>query len=576
MKNAPQLSRWLPLVLLQLVLVLPFLSQPVHMDDVLYIDFARQALKTPWQPYDLSYIFDGRPYADMASHSHPPFVDYWIALLLRLSGSASPPVWILHAGFLIFPLLFLFGMYRLALRFTNYPRLATALAICSPVAILSSHTLMTDYPCLAFSTLGVALFVDAVDRRNYRLAWLSALPLVLAVFCSYFALVVAMLCWVYAVLKRSGSQATVGAPLIPFITIAGWLTYSSLYFGRFVLGRTAQYVVAVGGVGISGIAHKLFVFPIFLAVLLVPLPLLRTFFSSRLRRIGCLVIATAIVLYYDKISAAAGVHYTSPERLLMLILLGIGIAIIFGASVRVWRSRLELKSLHQDQLFLWIWAAAVSVPILALYTSGMCRYLLPLLPALTLIGFCRSSAGEHSKLQRDAVIGICVGAALGIVLSISDFEAASVAPKIAAYFSQALGPWKNRTRFGAEWGVRYHLLENGFQLFLTDADNFKGGDFVILPAEAVPYAVSPEIDTMLVPVLQKSWGARLPLRLMSREAHAGYYSSSWGVLPFSFSKAPVEQITLKQVSYLVERLPDIQLEGAAAGAVLVPRPAPGG
>ena len=80
---------------------------------------------------------------------------------------------------------------------------------------------------------------------------------------------------------------------------------------------------------------------------------------------------------------------------------------------------------------------------------------------------------------------------------------------------------------------------------------------------------------MLVPVSRTSWTSHIPIRLMNQEAHAGFYSSNWGLLPYSFSRAPVETIDLKQVSYLVEKLPESRFENPDGG-VISPVPAPGG
>src|SRR5207237_6772364 len=77
---------WAWILGLQLALVLPFVGQPIHIDDSVYVDIGRNVLKTPWHAHDFSYIFEGRTVADMASHSHPPFVGYWIGLLLWLFG----------------------------------------------------------------------------------------------------------------------------------------------------------------------------------------------------------------------------------------------------------------------------------------------------------------------------------------------------------------------------------------------------------------------------------------------------------------------------------------------------------
>jgi hypothetical protein len=138
---------------LQLFLVLPFIGQAIHLDDPIYIDIGRNALRTPWQAMDFPYCLEGICVPDMASQSHPPFMGYWIGLLIRLLGDGARLNVKLHLGFLIFPLLFAAGMYRLAQRFSALPMLATALAITSSSSVVMSHNLMPDYPNLACWTI---------------------------------------------------------------------------------------------------------------------------------------------------------------------------------------------------------------------------------------------------------------------------------------------------------------------------------------------------------------------------------------------------------------------------------------
>jgi len=138
--------------------------------------------------------------------------------------------------------------------------------------------------------------------------------------------------------------------------------------------------------------------------------------------------------------------------------------------------------------------------------------------------------------------------------------------------SRTFKGWNRLTRFGGEWGFRHYMLEQGFRQFLTDGDDLPGGALLIFPNEAVPYSVAQDVQSMLVPVWQKSWQSRLPIRLMNRSAHAGFYSSSWGLLPYSFSRAPVEQIAVRQVSYLSEKLPEIHLETEEKVGAIIPVP----
>ena len=164
---------------------------------------------------------------------------------------------------------------------------------------------------------------------------------------------------------------------------------------------------------------------------------------------------------------------------------------------------------------------------------------------------------------------------MGLALSAGDFEMARSNRDIAQYWGKFLSGWEQQTRFGGEWGLRHYMLKQGFRQFLSTGDDFAAGQFILSPKEATPYAVPQDVDSMLVPVRHQSWQSSIPIRLMNRQAHAGFYSSSWGLLPFSFSYAPLEEITLRQVSDLVEKLPEITLEGARDEAI-IPSPASGG
>ena len=208
--------------------------------------------------------------------------------------------------------------------------------------------------------------------------------------------------------------------------------------------------------------------------------------------------------------------------------------------------------------------------ILFAYSSGMARYLLPLLPPMVLLTFLNSA--KPSPGRATAWLCSIIGVLVGISLSIADFEAAQTNRRIAQYFGSTLKGWTGLTRFGGEWGLRHYMLEQGFRQFLTDSNDLTGGTFLITPSEAVPYSVGQDVQSMLVPVWQKTWQARMPIRLMNRSAHAGCYSSSWGLLPYSFSRAPVEEVTVRQVSYLSEKLPEIQLESDEKLATILPVP----
>jgi hypothetical protein len=557
---------------LQLLLVLPFAGQPFHIDDGIYLDIARHAVHAPLHPQDFPYIFEGWRVPDLGSHTHPPFVSYWIALLLRLFGDGPRVHVMLHLGFIVFPLLFTFGMYRLAVRFTEIPVLTTLVAILSPAALVAAHTIMTDYPCLALSTLGLALYIDGADERRPVKIWIAGVVLTLAAFCAYPAVAIAGLCWVYAILKKCKMRAAKWAPLLAPAWMAVWLTYSSLYFHRFVLGATVQYTARTGGLSIISALYKLLAFPIFLAgVLVLLLPLIRLAWKWLRGGVAIIWVVASVALTQLVVS-----NYDLTDRLLVILFLTVGGWTLIGLALRIAKTlSAGSSSVRQDGALLAGWVAITIAQVLIAFSSMTARFLLPMLPPLVLLAFLKGS-GATSYLRRSAMIGASAGLTLGLILSVADFTMAHTHRVIALQLGRTYHGWESQVRFGGEWGMRHYMLEQGFRQYESTGDDFSGGQFVVQPGQAVAYAVPQDVETMLVPVRRQVWQTAIPIQMMNRTANAGFYSSTWGLLPFSFSRAPIEEITVRQVSYLVEKLPEIRLENAPKDAVVIPRPVDGG
>jgi hypothetical protein len=71
---------------------------------------------------------------------------------------------------------------------------------------------------------------------------------------------------------------------------------------------------------------------------------------------------------------------------------------------------------------------------------------------------------------------------------------------------------------------------------------------------------------MTMPVHAFTYAPSTPLRLLDWKTPAGFYSSGWGLLPFSLSGRSLERIELRQVNFMVEGLPYARIEGEAAGS----------
>jgi hypothetical protein len=563
--DVPSLVRVLALAT---ILVLPFLNQAVHMDDSIYLDIARNALKNPLHPHDFPYCFEGYCAPDMASHSHPPFVAYWLAAWLALSGG-SMPEWALHAVFLPFVWLFACSAFLLAKRFSDRPLLYSLIAVSSPVAVVMSHNLMSDYPNMAFWTTALSLYIAGVDHRHSGWIWMSSLFMALSAFTSYPSLVVPLLCWAYAVQRRPSMRAARWAPIVPLVWMGLWLGYSSAYFGRFILGGTGRYFIENRGTWTLGMLTEKFVaFPVFLAgTVALPWNLLGQacrWMSGRIVILGILVSAALAQVFVP--------GYDLSGKFLFGFLFGVGgfsiLTLALGLFTAPACGQLN-DDARKDRWFLLLWLGTAACLVLFLYSAASARYLM-----LLVVPFVILMGGTASPRPPQAVSAglrwtLASGIFLALGLSLADYQAASAYKGLADELGTKLQGWENKVHFGAEWGLRHYLQKNGFRQFITTGCDFRGADFIIMPEVAIPYKLPQDIASMSFPVFHTSAESAFPIRLMSRKAHAGFFSSGWGLLPFSFSKAPLESLEILQVSMLVEQLPEIRMGGGSdAGRVL--------
>jgi hypothetical protein len=78
---AQRLPPFLSLFVARIAIDAPFLNQPFHMDDGLFLLLARNVRNHVWFPQDRTVLFEGLFGADLASTEHPwPITIYLLAL----------------------------------------------------------------------------------------------------------------------------------------------------------------------------------------------------------------------------------------------------------------------------------------------------------------------------------------------------------------------------------------------------------------------------------------------------------------------------------------------------------------
>jgi hypothetical protein len=540
----------------------PFLSQPFHMDDNFYLDMARNVPQTPLFPHDRPYVFDGQYVQDMGSHSHPPLQTYFLALVRTWAADGAGNEWIYHACAAIFPLIAVLALYFVAAFFLERPLWPALVLACSPLFQVMQHNVMTDIPTLAFWLAAVAAFLWANESGGIFLYTASAVLQCAAMFTSYQAMALAPLLAFYQ-LRRRGRPAGWLCLIVPPVLMAAWLVMNYFHYRRFLLTDTIGYVSSRHAGSLAALQTKVAAILGYQGWLIIfPLFLLYIFGRGLKGRLLCL---TALL-------AACAAQLLVPQYRLTdkaIFVIGAVTGLFIVARMAIWGGRAFIGGQSTTGLdavgaqFISLWYFGVLCYCLILFTEGSARYILPLIPPVVICFFRRLEILEVSEYRRSdpplfsaamvASGSLVLTLAWGLLLSHADLEFARIYPRAAHDFLRIAGT--SRAYFVGEWGLRHYFTQAGAAMLPLDESSVTGGSFVATPRLALPRDLPADLRSMTMPLQTLTYDVATPLRMLASDVPAGFYSTGWGWLPFSISRKNLEEIEIRQVNYLVERLP---------------------
>ncbi len=550
---------------------LPFLNQAFHIDDRIYLEVASNILNKPLFPYDYASIFEGLISPDAASHSHLPLISYYLALIKRLSGSEKE--WVCHLALLVFPLMAVAGFYGLAQRYVRFPAAAAFLLFMAPGFYVLSHTLMTEVPLLAFWILAISHFLRIHEGAGSRADWwICGLSLLAAGFISLLTVVLISVMAGYLVLRGTTRRSViVFLLLLPPLLWFVWYLSSYFHYDRLVLVNTLLHMSKRGGfsweiVGQNGLSFLLHLG----GVMIFPLALWAGCAGKVSLRIFGLLFLLSFVPFYLWFSG-----WSEAQIFLFALFFSSGLLLL-------WEVARNLGSLRprsgnavcpggasdgiQDQAILLLWFLGVLAASLFLYYSGSVRYSVLASPAVILIWMMalERRIPEIYLLKNLIWLIAFLTAGYSIAISAADYQFAEAYRKSAKEIRQdyvtqgeniaqdemegVSGKSLRKLWFAGEWGFRYYLERVGAQVLHRTATGPQPGDIIVKPYLATPWITlydSPEYTRLLE---QRHIPMRFPLRILDFTSHAGFYSTGWGILPFSVtSDKPWEWFNIFEV-----------------------------
>ena len=208
-----------------------------------------------------------------------------------------------------------------------------------------------------------------------------------------------------------------------------------------------------------------------------------------------------------------------------------------------------IKSKNKMDIFLSTWYILFLICIILFLPFGCVRYTIPLIPPLIIL-FIKTSKNNFKTEKAFKIfcsLGIIFTLLLGTLVAYADFEYAGVYRTFARSLESKYKSKTNNIWFTGEWGFRYYMEDKGYKYLIPVDNSPKEGDIVVIPTLPCPIALHSDLQARLKIIDTTIFHSNFPIRVMNREAHAGFYSDGWGLLPYSFSTVPLETFKIYQV-----------------------------
>ena len=541
-------------VILALIVGLPFLTKPLHIDDTVVLAVAEQITRAPLRPFDASINWFGDPRPIFEETTNPPLVSYYLAPVVarfgfRLRGPRSPasvdegvaeaP---LHAAMLLFLVVLAVAMVTLSRRFAGGSAWPVLFVMLSPAVVVSTNV-MRDVPLAALSAAAAALFVSGVDRRQWPLVLAGSLVAGLAALTKYSGAVMLPVLALYALGQRRGRYAWwLAAPLG---LVGLWSLQNELVQGRVHLA----YLMAErrGDLPWSDRFYAALVV-IGASLFLAPAMLADAARRAKWWLLAGAGIAAGLALVGARMhnDGAVGWQYglwlTTGAALAFLLVVP-GLAAARGAVSRDYADA-------ADTLFLALWAGAVLAFSVFFVMFQAVRHIIPALAPLALLAVRLLRLPHARERWLPATLGVLVGvqAILAFGGAAADYEYARTYRDFARQARQRLPRLVLRSEvasplrrvaagrevwFSGNWGWQRYALSAGFTLLAEHGRLPRPGDVLIIP-ERVHKGPLPA-GLALTQIEEKTYRGRIPIHTMDGSVRASFYAVVGDKMPYAFT-----------------------------------------
>jgi len=553
---APARLLWMQrglLVAITLLVMLPFLGKPLHVDDPLFVWTAQHIQSEPIDFYGFQVNWFGfsAPMSDMMKN--PPLASYYLAAAAFLLGFSEVG---LHTAQLVPMLAAVLGTYELARRLCERPLLASLVALGTPVFVVCGTTLMCDVPLVALWCWALVFWHRGLLERREGLLLAGALFATLAALTKYFGMCLVPLMLLDAILVRRRPIWGMLWLFLPVVVLFAFERATLSLYGFGLVSDAQVYAAKANATegtprNLEGIYRTL----VFLGGCVVGILLFAPrLWSSWSLGIGTLMsIVLAVMALYrgwaDVLHEVNNLQTAAGWLLLAhaIVFLAAGIAAVGLVAAELasphWRASLLLTT--------WVVGTLLFAGFINWTING--RTILPLVPALGILLARRLDQIEGAPSGRRflAELGvwdlppIVVGLAIAMFVALGDNAHAVSARQAADLLARSHRPESKQFTFVGHWGFQYYIQQHGAVPLDSGNMKYELGDIVLVPRWNTNTVLMPTelATTSEVVELEMPW----PVATQRKHVNAGFYGTSYGRLPWRFGSVPTDLYLVQEI-----------------------------
>ena len=463
-------------------------------------------------------------------------MSYYMAFFGSIFGWSEP---VLHIAFFLPAILLILGTYRLATFFSAQPLDAALITLFTPVVLISSTTLMCDILMLCFWVWGTYYWITGIRTRNFKQLSIAALLIACSALTKYFGMNLILLLIVWTIAERKRFETSIFFLIIPAIILALYHWYTTMLYGKGLLLDAVTYVSAWNPVIDKSSFTNLLIGIAFTGGCFFTILFFTHRFFNKMTWILNAIFGVIFLLTVLNLNSIGAAKISANGEIRWSYILQFSVCAIIGFNILILTIRDYYQHRDSLSLFLLLWIAGTFIFGVIINWSINGRTLLPMAPALGIL-IARERASKNKSATR--FVPFILSGIMSLVVTYTDY---SFANTVREDVSTIVGRYQfssSSIQFQGHWGFQYYMESLGYKALDIKHPSVSKGDIITYPMNNTNLFRLPEPATEFVDSLtthSHTW-----ITCMNLRAGAGFYSDSFGPLPFVVGAIPSERYNI--------------------------------